>query len=1527
MRRNYLILVAAIILVSAAVAIAIPMLEHGFASQSQTDNTTDLEVDMFVEARSSEGGLVSIPSVKYQQSQDKQSYLLSDNDRSVTGTLDVRVPTDKKGALNVVVDFEDPRSWMFIDTMTLSVQRDTAYVILGMPGTVTEYTIIKIGSDERGTIQYVTKGQTLDLSGYRKWGYGEDLGDSYTLKESDFYRNCLLLVDSTYDVPTGYNIIKIFRETHDQGPPTYYTTKENVKKTNIEFSGSWQVWGAGQPTSYTLKESDAYRPEPTISSTIYDSSSETGVAGRPSTNISVRTSMYNFVIDVKYKSKVSVVPDEYQGENMVSNVVFLVYERYAVVKYHANSALEDVAGTMEDQTINSNYKILNANAFVRTGYTFAGWNTVPGGTGTAFADKATISDELLNTLLNLENPQLELYAQWVESKTITLDQSGATIPITPSSVEWVKGYTILDLSSLPVKTGWVFDGFYTQEGGLGSQVYGSNGEIKASVDGYTDASKKPVEGVFVEDDITLYAKWIQAYTVTVKLGEHTVATSTSETGYAEHPVSISITPEPGYSFPLTYLEGVTPLVNGVTIGWKDENKDTITITGVPLARTEFDLSGKTGMVAKTYTITLNNGTGGSGATSLEGVVFGQGTFTSIVDPTNSDASLKFVGYYTSAEGGTKIIDSGNSSSFMNVTVEGYLKEGKWNRDEATTLYAVWGHNLTYDGNTYDSGSEPVTKSYAAGEKAIVSGNTGSLAKSGFVFEGWYLSADPTKIYKAGDEITMNGSDMTLYAKWATEVIVTLDQPDAETPIASTVTWAVGFPVENLGSLPVRGGYVFAGFYTEEGGTGTQIYDANGAVIKGVSGYTDGDGKAIKDTAFTLYVKWIEGSITYKVRFNSNGGDGGGPMAEEVFAYGTPQALTTNTFTKTGMSFVGWATTSIGDKIYDDGQSVENLSAVQDDIVNLYAVWGYDLTYIATGATYDGQWKLWNGDDAGAYVVSSTDTYERFIVLVKGGVTISGNPTVIKVTSTTEATVDTSPGATVSGSWKPWNGDTVVDPTVASLTTHNGFVVLVEDDVTLSKTTVIKIMNGTQADVVTGGPGEPIVKKAYKPGTVVTISGQGELEMSGVSLWRWNTSTEYESGTRYTPGSVILMPSRDLTLYTEWKYTGLNVICYPNGGAGIMDIQEFTSQSVTKTLADNDFTAPTGKVFVCWNTAADGSGVSFSENANISALMTSPASNLVLYAIWGYTITFDDGDATTIGTMNNQSGTIGYVLPTCGYTSTDDPVKSFLTWSVKIGDHDAVDRNPGESIDIIADTVVTALWGYDISFNAGGGGGTMPNKVGGVGYVLPPNGFSAPEGMVFKEWSISITGEDPATNVPGHSIDITNDTVVTAIWGYLVTVDAGDYGTNPSPASFSASSGGAISNDGSSLTIDGKEISATADDGYTLTLWVITNSSEGTPYVESTVPTNAITATAQYTAIVYSISATDTDSVGGITLSAASGAIGQEITVTAPEGYNIHEFTKAKSGFVSGDHSATYVIDPSDAVETSIALTLTLQADS
>ncbi|MCL2104732.1 MAG: leucine-rich repeat protein [Kiritimatiellaeota bacterium] len=88
------------------------------------------------------------------------------------------------------------------------------------------------------------------------------------------------------------------------------------------------------------------------------------------------------------------------------------------------------------------------------------------------------------------------------------------------------------------------------------------------------------------------------------------------------------------------------------------------------------------------------------------------------------------------------------------------------------------------------------------------------------------------------------------------------------------------------------------------------------------------------TNHTLTAQWT--ANTYTVVFNAGSGGSASPYAQ-AFTYGTPAALMPNTFTRDGFTFVGWMYYG-NTTFYTDGETVLNLTSVQNGTVSLFAQW-------------------------------------------------------------------------------------------------------------------------------------------------------------------------------------------------------------------------------------------------------------------------------------------------------------------------------------------------------------------------------------------------------------------------------------------------------------------------------------------------------------------------------------------------------------------------------------------------------------
>ena len=127
----------------------------------------------------------------------------------------------------------------------------------------------------------------------------------------------------------------------------------------------------------------------------------------------------------------------------------------------------------------------------------------------------------------------------------------------------------------------------------------------------------------------------------------------------------------------------------------------------------------------------------------------------------------------------------------------------WIASPISPAHAI-NYTITYNANESQhqtgvtSGSAPSPTSYAAGTLVTVAGNSGNLARQGFVFEGWNtLSSGLGNNYTAGSGTLTLNSDITLYAKWSIPLsarliasggsIVTITDPTGSVPNAASCT--------------------------------------------------------------------------------------------------------------------------------------------------------------------------------------------------------------------------------------------------------------------------------------------------------------------------------------------------------------------------------------------------------------------------------------------------------------------------------------------------------------------------------------------------------------------------------------------------------------------------------------------------------------------------------------------------------------------------------------------------------------------
>ena len=112
---------------------------------------------------------------------------------------------------------------------------------------------------------------------------------------------------------------------------------------------------------------------------------------------------------------------------------------------------------------------------------------------------------------------------------------------------------------------------------------------------------------------------------------------------------------------------------------------------------------------------------------------------------------------------------------------------------------------------------------------------------------------------------------------------------------------------------------------------------------------------------------VKSSLTaYSLRYAANGGEGA--MADEQPFYDEWGTLASNTFTRAGYSFAGWALSPTGDVVYADGAVRWNIPMYSKDTATLYAVWTRITSTTSTDVPIPFSWL-------GAYFPEATNATE------------------------------------------------------------------------------------------------------------------------------------------------------------------------------------------------------------------------------------------------------------------------------------------------------------------------------------------------------------------------------------------------------------------------------------------------------------------------------------------------------------------------------------------------------------------------
>ena len=663
---------------------------------------------------------------------------------------------------------------------------------------------------------------------------------------------------------------------------------------------------------------------------------------------------------------------------------------------------------------------------------------------------------------------------------------------------------------------------------------------------------------------------------------------------------------------------------------------------------------------------------------------------------------------------------------------------------------VTAKTVTYDAN---AGSDSVTGTVAqqkVNEDGFVTVAENAYVREGWYFDGWNTAADGSGTkYAAGEVIEPSGS-ITLYAQWKQKIengcVVTFKTKGDDSWMTFSITQVTkGDAVATPSVNPTTTGGEFAGWFTsaDEGKTlEATPFDFSTAINEDL----------------TLYANFY-----YKIVFvpNANDGSVSGTMEEMKVLSGMRYSLTKNAFVREGYLFAGWNEDTDGSAgSYADGQTI----LVVDANYVLYAQWipiqsgshavqfdlnggsgsisiqqiedGKTATRPATDPTKDGaEFADWfTSTDGGATL---SDTPFDFSTLITSDITLYAKWTVktYKVIFMNDSTMLEEQNIAYGDKVKPLsNVPTKYGYTLIGWNTKQdgtGVIFNLNTSVTTELTLYAQWRINTYKVTFINTPISYSVTVEHGK----TIEKPSDPTKDGNVFGGWFTSTDGGatlSDTAFDFSSPITSP---LALYAKWTLETYFVTFNANGGEGTMGKQTFT-YGVEQTLSENTFSRGNDYIFNGWNTAADGSGTTYSNGQKLTL-----TASLTLYAQWK--VRPANMKTVTFNSMGGSAVDVAMVEENKPVTKPANPTKDgydFTGWFTSTDGGATLSDTPFNfETAITTDLTLYAGWKiktYTVTFVTGEGATTVsPQSLEYNGTAQRPDA-PAKTGYTFEGWFVS-----------------------------------------------------------------------------------------------------------------------------------------------------------------------------------------------
>ncbi len=589
-------------------------------------------------------------------------------------------------------------------------------------------------------------------------------------------------ITTTKPVREGY--VFIGWATSSGGTVKYQPGSKVVLKVSISL---YAVWKEGTPATYTVRH---VMPDGTAADT------QSGLTGVSGGNTNATANEYP-----GYHP--SGVPNTSIADDG-STVVNISYAANTyTIAFNTNGGTG--GSTASAPAAYGSSISLTPNGFTKTGYSFAGWNTKSDGTGTAYSDKASVSN-----LTSENGVTITLYAMWKPNTyTVKFDANGGTGSMANMGATYDKAM------NLPANTfkrkGFAFSG------------WGSSADASSPA----HSNSESVKNLTADNGVTiiLYALWTEgAYSITFNAngGSGTMADQTASSA-SPTPLSSNGFTRTGYTFAgwaTTQSATTAAYTNGQSVSALTDD-DAVTLYAVWKPNTytiKFDANGGTGSM------------GDQSATYDKAAALSANKF--------SRDGYKFMGWSKTSSATSS--DYAGGTSVKNLTAD---------NGATITLYAVWASN-TYTISFSANGGTGSMSGQGASLDGSTSLNPNSFSRTGYTFAGWATSASATspKYTDASSIPALTselGASVTLYAVWKPNTYTIKFDANGGTGSMGDQSATYDKAAALSANKFRRSGYKFAGWSTNKNASDSQY--AGGA---SVSNLTDDDGVTV-----TLYAIW------------------------------------------------------------------------------------------------------------------------------------------------------------------------------------------------------------------------------------------------------------------------------------------------------------------------------------------------------------------------------------------------------------------------------------------------------------------------------------------------------------------------------------------------------------------------------------------------------------------------------------------------------------------------------------------------